>query len=176
MDFITRATMQSLFYFGNVYNITFVGETLKPRENGTKDKSSIPGYEFVRTEKDKDGNTVHIYRKVTSSTPEVKEKETSYIDESGKEIRSPKKGNHPKEMISGYEFVRTETESNGNVRHVYRQVAQSPATVNTPETVEQPKIELPNTGTGDEFAIFGAAAASILAGLGIAIPGKKKED
>ena len=152
------------------------GETLKPRENGTKDKSSIPGYEFVRTEKDKEGNTVHIYRKVTSSTPEVKEKETSYIDESGKEIRSPKKGNHPKEMISGYEFVRTETESNGNVRHVYRQVAQSPATVNTPETVEQPKIELPNTGTGDEFAIFGAAAASILAGLGIAIPGKKKED
>ena len=52
--------MQSLFYFGNVYNITFVGETLKPRENGTKDKSSIPGYKFVRTEKDKEGNTVHI--------------------------------------------------------------------------------------------------------------------
>ena len=66
MDFITRATMQSLFYFGNVYNITFVGETLKPRENGTKDKSSIPGYKFVRTEKDKEGNTVHIYSKVTS--------------------------------------------------------------------------------------------------------------
>ena len=36
--------------------------------------------------------------------------------------------------------------------------------------------ELPNTGTGEEFVIFGAAAASILAGLGVAIPGKKKED
>ena len=146
------------------------GQTLKPRENGTKDKSSIPGYEFVRTEKDKEGNTVHIYRKVTSSTPEVKEKETSYIDESGKEIRSPKKGTHPKETIPGYEFVRTETDANGNVRHVYRQVAQSSA------TVEKRKNELPNTGTGDEFTIFGAAAASILAGLGIAIPGKKKEE
>ena len=36
--------------------------------------------------------------------------------------------------------------------------------------------ELPNTGAGEEFVIFGAAAASILAGLGVAIPGKKKED
>ena len=152
------------------------GETLKPRENGTKDKSSIPGYEFVRTEKDKEGNTVHIYRKVTSSTPEVKEKVTSYVDENGKELRSPKKGTHPKETIPGYEFVRTETESNGNVRHVYRQVAHSESKVDTPTTVEERKNELPNTGTGNEFTIFGAAAASILAGLGIAIPGKKKEE
>ena len=152
------------------------GETLKPRENGTKDKSSIPGYEFVRTEKDKEGNTVHIYRKVTSSTPEVKEKVTSYVDENGKELRSPKKGTHPKETIPGYEFVRTETESNGNVRHVYRQVAHSEVKVDKPTTVEERKNELPNTGTGNEFTIFGAAAASILAGLGIAIPGKKKEE
>ena len=152
------------------------GETLKPRENGTKDKASIPGYEFVRTEKDKEGNTVHIYRKVTSSTPEVKEKETSYVDENGKEIRSTKKGKQPKENIPGYEFVRTEEDSNGNVRHEYRQVVHSESKVETPTTVQEHKNELPNTGTGDEFTIFGAAAASILAGLGIAIPGKKKED
>ena len=152
------------------------GETLKPRENGTKDKASIPGYEFVRTEKDKEGNTVHIYRKVTSSTPEVKEKETSYVDENGKEIRSTKKGKQPKENIPGYEFVRTEEDSNGNVRHEYRQVTHSESKVETPTTVQEHKNELPNTGTGDEFTIFGAAAASILAGLGIAIPGKKKED
>ena len=152
------------------------GETLKPRENGTKDKASIPGYEFVRTEKDKEGNTVHIYRKVTSSTPEVKEKETSYVDENGKEIRSTKKGKQPKENIPGYEFVRTEEDSNGNVSHVYRQVVHSESKVETPTTVQEHKNELPNTGTGDEFTIFGAAAASILAGLGIAIPGKKKED
>ena len=152
------------------------GGTLKPRENGTKDKASIPGYEFVRTEKDKEGNTVHIYRKVTSSTPEVKEKETSYVDENGKEIRSTKKGKQPKENIPGYEFVRTEEDSNGNVSHVYRQVVHSESKVETPTTVQEHKNELPNTGTGDEFTIFGAAAASILAGLGIAIPGKKKED
>ena len=106
----------------------------------------------------------------------MKEKVTSYVDENGKELRLPKNGTHPKEKIPGYEFIRTETDSNGNVRHVYRQVEHSETKVDTPTTVEERKNELPNTGTGNEFSIFGAAAASILAGLGIAIPGKKKED
>ena len=39
-----------------------------------------------------------------------------------------------------------------------------------------PMRELPNTGAGNEFAIFGAAASSILAGLGLVVPGKKKEE
>ena len=36
--------------------------------------------------------------------------------------------------------------------------------------------ELPQTGTGQEFAIFGAAASSILAGLGLMIPGKQRKE
>ena len=36
--------------------------------------------------------------------------------------------------------------------------------------------ELPQTGTGNEFAIFGAAASSILAGLGLVIPKKKENE
>ena len=36
--------------------------------------------------------------------------------------------------------------------------------------------ELPQTGTGNEFVIFGAAASSILAGLGLAIPKKKENE
>ena len=35
--------------------------------------------------------------------------------------------------------------------------------------------ELPATGTGNEFVVFNAAAISILTGLGLAIPSKKKE-
>ena len=35
---------------------------------------------------------------------------------------------------------------------------------------------LPQTGTGNEVAIFGAAASAILAGLGLVVPSKKKED
>ncbi|MFC2678359.1 MAG: SIALI-17 repeat-containing surface protein, partial [Granulicatella sp.] len=36
--------------------------------------------------------------------------------------------------------------------------------------------ELPQTGTGQDFAIFGAAASSILAGLGLMIPGKQRKE
>ena len=36
--------------------------------------------------------------------------------------------------------------------------------------------ELPRTGTGNEFVIFGAAASSILAGLGLVIPVKQKKE
>ena len=152
------------------------GNNIKSPEQGKKEPLTIDGYIYERSEVDKDGNTVHIYRKVSSETPVVNEKETLFVDANGKPLQPAKKGQHPHETIPGYEFVRTETDANGNVRHVYRPVAQSQATVNPSPTVEQRKNELPNTGTGDELAIFGAAAASILAGLGIAIPGKKKEE
>ena len=152
------------------------GNNIKSPEQGKKEPLTIDGYIYERSEVDKDGNTVHIYRKVSSETPVVNEKETLFVDANGKPLQPAKKGQHPHETIPGYEFVRTETDANGNVRHVYRPVAQSQATVNPLPTVEQRKNELPNTGTGDELAIFGAAAASILAGLGIAIPGKKKEE
>ena len=152
------------------------GNNIKSPEQGKKEPLTIDGYIYERSEVDKEGNTVHIYRKVSSETPVVNEKETLFVDTNGKPLQPAKKGQHPHETILGYEFVRTETDANGNVRHVYRPVAQSQATVNPSPTVEQRKNELPNTGTGDELAIFGAAAASILAGLGIAIPGKKKEE
>ena len=146
------------------------GNIIKTQENSKKEHSVINGYVYDHSEEDKDGNTTHIYRKVNSTTSEVNEKQTSYVDENGKAVQTTKQGQHPQDKIAGYEFVRTETDANGNVRHVYRQVAQSPA------TVEQRKNELPNTGTGEEITIFGAAAASILAGLGIVMPGKKKEE
>ena len=146
------------------------GNIIKTQENGKKEHSVINGYVYDHSEEDKDGNTTHIYRKVNSTTSEVNEKQTSYVDENGKAVQTTKQGQHPQDKIVGYEFVRTETDANGNVRHVYRQVSQSPA------TVEQRKNELPNTGTGEEVTIFGAAAASILAGLGIVMPGKKKEE
>ena len=41
---------------------------------------------------------------------------------------------------------------------------------------QTPMRELPNTGTDNEFAIFGAAASAILAGLGLIAPSKKKEE
>ena len=163
------------------------GKEINPSDKGTKDKKDIPEYIYKETKKDKDGNTIHVYTKKSSSTPETPKPtpETPNTDESkstiwksvdGETLKPRENGTKDKSSIPGYEFVRTETESSGNVRHVYRQVAHSESKVDTPTTVEERKNELPNTGTGNEFTIFGAAAASILAGLGIAIPGKKKED
>ena len=132
------------------------------KEKGKKESKAIPGYRLVATKKLPNGDIEHIYEKVQATT--------TWVDELGNVIQPTEEGLLNPSEIPGYEFVRTETDANGNVRHIYRQVAQSPA------TVEQRKNELPNTGTGNEFTIFGAAAASILAGLGMVIPGKKKEE
>ena len=97
---------------------------------------------------------------------------TTFIDENGNPIVPNENGEVPAKDIPGYELVRTEKDANGNVRHIYRKVA-------TPTPAPQEKVarqELPNTGTGNEFAIFGAAATAILSGLGLASPTKKKED
>ncbi|NQI70863.1 YSIRK-type signal peptide-containing protein [Streptococcus suis] len=49
------------------------GLPIAPQEEGTTPNKSIPGYEYVRTVVDADGNTTHIYRKkpTTPATPVV---------------------------------------------------------------------------------------------------------
>ena len=145
------------------------GELIIPDENGSHPGKELKGYEIVRTEKDANGNIRNIYRKVT--TPETSII-TTFIDENGNPIVPNENGEVPAKDIPGYELVRTEKDANGNVRHIYRKVA-------TPTPAPQEKVarqELPNTGTGNEFAIFGAAATAILSGLGLASSTKKKED
>ena len=94
------------------------------------------------------------------------------VDEKGELIIPDENGTHPSKSLEGYEIVRTEKGEKGNVRHVYRKVAkQTPA---SPAKVA--RQELPQTGTGSEFAIFGAAATAILAGLGMVAPTKKDEE
>ena len=43
------------------------GNPLKPTEKGTLESGKIPGYEFVRTVVDENGNVRHIFRKVTNT-------------------------------------------------------------------------------------------------------------
>ena len=147
------------------------GELIIPDENGSHPGKELKGYEIVRTEKDANGNVRNVYRKVTTPTPETSII-TTFVDENGNPIVPNENGEVPAKDIPGYELVRTEKDANGNVRHIYRKVA-------TPTPAPQEKVarqELPNTGTGNEFAIFGAAATAILSGLGLASPTKKKED
>ena len=93
------------------------GKTIAPKENGTKDKKDIDGYEFVRTETDDKGNTKHIYKKKTTPTPDVV---TEYVDENGKTISPKEDGKQPNKEIDGYEFVKTTTDDKGNTKHIYK--------------------------------------------------------
>ena len=43
-------------------------ETLKPQDKGWKAPATIDGYEFVKTEKDREGNRIHWYKKVEQTT------------------------------------------------------------------------------------------------------------
>ena len=146
------------------------GNPIRPTKNGEHPSENIPEFELVRTEKDAKGNVRHVYRKVTTPTPETSII-TTFVDENGKPILPNENGEVPAKDIPGYELVRTEKDAKGNVRHIYK--------VATPVSVPQEKVarqELPNTGTGQELSIFGAAASAILAGLGLVVPGKKKEE
>ena len=89
-----------------------------PTEEGEQPKKDIPDYEFVKTTTDKDGNVTHVYRKVVKTT-------TSFVDESGKPVSPNEEGNQPKKDIPGYEFVKTTTDKEGNVTHVYRKVVKT---------------------------------------------------
>ena len=154
------------------------GELIIPNENGSHLGKELKGYEIVRTEKDANGNVRNVYRKVTPATPEAKVM-TTFVDENGNVIVPNENGDVPAKDIAEYELVRTEKDANGNVRHIYRKVvAPAPKAVETtpakPEKVT--RQELPNTGTGQEAAILGAAASAILAGLGLVAPKLHKKD
>ena len=51
------------------------GKQLLPPEKGEKDKKDIPGYKFVETKKKENGDTEHVYKKISNIT--------TYVDENG---------------------------------------------------------------------------------------------
>ena len=132
-------------------------------------------------------------------TPVV-EKSTTWVDENGNPLKQTEKGTKDPGSIPGYELVKTVVDKDGNVQHIFRKVTTpnqpvTPAKLEQPETPvkpEQPakpevpatpapqekvvRQELPQTGTGNEAAVFGVAASAILAGLGMMAPAKKKQD
>ena len=99
------------------------GNPLSPSEDGTKPTKDIPGYKVVKTEIDENGNTKHIYEKVT----------TTYKDKDGNVIpgTTTEEGTNPKKDIPGYRFVETKKLPNGDIEHVYEKVT-TPAPTPTP--------------------------------------------
>ena len=167
-----------------------------PTEDGEQPKKDIPGYRFVETKKLPNGDIEHVYEKVKTPAPTptptpVVEKSTTWVDENGNPLKPSEPGLKEPGTIPGYELVKTVVDKDGNVKHIFRKVTtpNQPATPAKPEQPVKPEVpatpvpqekvvrqELPQTGTGNEAAVFGVAASAILAGLGMIAPTKKKKD
>ena len=94
---------------------TVDGKVLRNWEDGEKPKDSFDGYEYVRTNKDKDGNIHHIYKPIKKVT-------TIWVTVDGKVLRERKDGTLPKDHFDGYEYVRTDVDKDGNTTHVFKPI------------------------------------------------------
>ena len=114
-----------------------------PTEEGKQPKKdNIPNYRFVETKELPNGDTEHIYEKVT----------TFFKDKDGKELPNTpsEKGIVEKKDIPGYKFVETKKLPNGDIEHVYEKVTTSfkdkegnEIPGNPTEEGEQPKKDIP---------------------------------
>ena len=103
-----------------------------PTVDGEEPKVEIPGYRFVETKKLPNGDTEHVYEKVT----------TSYVDENGNPIpgNPTEDGEQPKKDIPGYDFVKTIVDKDGNIQHIYKKtVTPTPTPDPTPTPEPQPQ-------------------------------------
>ena len=114
------------------------GGKLIKEKPGTVEKEEIPDYKFVKTEKDKDGNTTHYYKSVN----------TIHKDESGEVIKTDK-GKKPAEKLKGYTFIKTEVDNDGNTVHIYHKIVTKFVNVKDGKEIvlktvngEQPKEDL----------------------------------
>ncbi|HEM6214711.1 TPA: MucBP domain-containing protein [Streptococcus suis] len=148
------------------------GNPIAPQEEGTTPNKSIPGYEFTgKTVTDPDGNTTHIYRKVTKVV-------TNHVDEDGNPIAPQEEGTTPNKSIPGYEFTgKTVTDPDGNTTHIYRKVskpvAPKPQAPVAPTTAKAGAAQLPNTGEASSSATVLGAAMLVAA---IALAGKRRRN
>ena len=123
-------------------------------ENEAFEHGEIDGFEFVKTEKNEDGDIVtHIFRKRTVQSDSVSEpnRNTHTIVEEPQQI--------PNNARSTQSLPEQQTSEDRDVRQIK----------------EKQQI-LPKTGMGNELKLFSSAVASILLGLGFILPSKKEEE
>ena len=127
-----------------------------PTEDGTTPKKDIPGYKFVETKTLENGDTQHVYEKVSPSpvSPSTpgKETTTTWTDEKGNPLKPTEPGSKEPGTIPGYEYVKTVTAQNGNIRHIFQKVEMpaptpvepsqpgQPATPTMPEQPAKPQV------------------------------------
>ncbi|WP_247953258.1 YSIRK-type signal peptide-containing protein [Streptococcus mitis] len=185
-----------------------------PTEEGEQPKKDIPGYRFVETKKLPNGDVEHVYEKVSTplipQTEPGKQNTTTWTDENGNPLKPTEPGSKEPGTIPGYEYVKTVTDPNGNIRHIFKKVEmptprpvepsqpvqpvspqeptspEKPVAPDMPVVPEQPKQpatpkyvegqkELPNTGTEDNASLAALGLLGVLSGFGL-VSRKKKED
>ena len=160
-----------------------------PTEDGEQPKKDIPGYRFVETKKLPNGDIEHVYEKVSTPAPTPspvpqptpgKQNTTTWTDENGNPLKPTESGSKEPGTVSGYEYVKTVTDPNGNIKHIFKNVEMptprpvEPSQPATPKYVEGQK-ELPNTGTEDNANLAALGLLGVLSGFGL-VARKKKED
>ena len=154
-----------------------------PTEDGEQPKKDIPGYRFVETKKLPNGDIEHVYEKVSTPAPQPtpgKQNTTTWTDENGNPLKPTEPGSKEAGTVSGYEYVKTVTDPNGNIKHIFKKVEMptprpvEPSQPATPKYVEGQK-ELPNTGTEDNNSLVALGLLGVLSGFGL-VARKKKED
>ncbi len=115
-----------------------------PTEEGEQPKKDIPGYRFVETKPLPNGDVEHVYEKVTPPAPTPspvpqpnpgKQNTTTWTDEDGNPLKPTEPGSKEPGTISGYEYVKTVTDPNGSIRHIFRKV-QTPTPVEPSQPVQ----------------------------------------
>ena len=168
-------------------------ENLKPQDKGWKDPATIDGYEFVKTEKDREGNRIHWYKKVeqtttttstttTTTTTTTEESTTTSTTTTTEEPTTTSTTTTTEEPTTTSTTTTTEksTTTTTTVETTPGKSSEETPSGKTTEetrpettsTTSEPKKELPNTGSKE--SLFATGVALLVAGLGVL--GLKKQD
>ena len=168
-------------------------ESLKPQDKGWKDPATIEGYEFVKTEKDREGNRIHWYKKVeqtTTTTTTTQESTTTTTTTVEPTTTTTTTTVEPTTTTTTTTVEPTTTTTTTTVEPTTTTTTTAektpgessegtPSGKTTEETkpettftTVEPKKELPNTGSKE--SLFATGVALLVAGLGVL--GLKKKD
>jgi hypothetical protein len=158
-------------------NVDKPEENLKDPFSGdkTQEAGNISGWTFVRTDTDKDGNVVHLFKKAeTPATPEAKKVKTEWLEEVTTKDKDSKETKELKAIqgkdpvvaettkdagtIPGFKFVRTDKDKDGNVKHIFVREAKTADKKDAVKTgASAGRIILPLLGVGATSVIGGVA-------------------
>ena len=156
-------------------------ESLKPQDKGWKDPATIDGYEFVKTEKDREGNRIHWYKKVeqtTTTTTTVEPTTTTTVEPTTTTTTTTVEPTTTTTTTTTVEPTTTTTIEESTTTTTTVETTPGKSSEETPSgktteetrpettsTTSEPKKELPNTGSKE--SLFATGVALLVAGLGV---------